>query len=117
MLQVSRADNVFHCLLLISLYLQVLSGKIPYHYIRSDVTVVIELHNGNNPRRPTENWVTDGVWEFINRCWAEPSERPAVREVYQYMLNCCEDPSKTRKSSAGTSLPLRIDELDVDEVC
>ncbi|KAF4568460.1 hypothetical protein EYR36_010471 [Pleurotus pulmonarius] len=41
-----------------SVMLEILSGRIPYHYIRADAQVVIELHKGNKPRRPSDSFVT-----------------------------------------------------------
>jgi serine/threonine protein kinase len=62
--------------------LQILSGRQPYHYIATDAQVVIELHKGNKPRRPTQSFVDDGQWELIQWCWTQPPEdRPDVHDV------------------------------------
>lgn len=61
---------------------QILSGRIPYHYIRTDAHVVIELHKGHKPRRPAQSFVTDAQWAFIERCWMDdPNDRPDIEEV------------------------------------
>jgi hypothetical protein len=37
---------------------------------------------GIQPRRPSQDWVTDAHWAFIKYCWGEtPEARPCVREV------------------------------------
>ncbi|KAJ7731934.1 TKL/TKL-ccin protein kinase [Mycena maculata] len=65
-----------------SVTLEILSGRIPYHYLRSDAQVVIEIHKGNKPRRPAQSFVTDTQWAFIQRCWAAESDaRPDAAEV------------------------------------
>ncbi|KAJ7145696.1 TKL/TKL-ccin protein kinase [Mycena epipterygia] len=64
-----------------SVTLEILSGRIPYFYLR-DVQVVIEIHKGNKPRRPAQSFVTDAQWAFIQHCWAaDPDERPDSAEV------------------------------------
>ncbi|KAJ7817544.1 kinase-like domain-containing protein [Mycena olivaceomarginata] len=53
-----------------SVTLEILSGRMPYFYIKTDAQVVIEIHKGNKPCRPTNQFVTDVQWVFIQRCWA-----------------------------------------------
>jgi hypothetical protein len=37
---------------------------------------------GIQPQRPSQDWVTDAHWEFIQYCWDEkPGSRPCAREV------------------------------------
>ncbi|KAI3608695.1 hypothetical protein WG66_003719 [Moniliophthora roreri] len=65
-----------------SVMLEILSGRIPYHYVRNDAQVVIELHRGNKPRRPAPLFVTDQQWALIMRCWEDDLEkRPDVNQV------------------------------------
>ncbi|KAF9022811.1 kinase-like protein [Hymenopellis radicata] len=54
-----------------SVTLEILSGRIPYHYVRSDAQVIIELHRGNKPRRPAVTFVADAQWNFIQECWSD----------------------------------------------
>jgi len=65
-----------------SVTLEILSGRIPYHYIRSDAQVIFELARGKKPRRPATSFVTDAQWAFISSCWHDdPVLRPGVEEV------------------------------------
>ncbi|KAJ7468748.1 TKL/TKL-ccin protein kinase [Mycena latifolia] len=65
-----------------SVTLEILSGRIPFHYLQSEAQVVIEIHKGNRPRRPADSFVTDAQWAFIQRCWdADPAARPDSTEV------------------------------------
>ncbi|EGO24680.1 hypothetical protein SERLADRAFT_438301 [Serpula lacrymans var. lacrymans S7.9] len=58
-----------------SVALQVLSGKIPYYYLRQEQRVLLLLFMGHKPRRPS---IDDTHWAFINRCWSSPEHRPSV---------------------------------------
>ncbi|KAJ7688637.1 kinase-like domain-containing protein, partial [Mycena rosella] len=65
-----------------SVTLEILSGRIPYHYLRTDAQVMIEIHKGNQPRRPATSFVTDAQWALIQRCWAADADaRPDCAEV------------------------------------
>ncbi|KAJ3972535.1 TKL/TKL-ccin protein kinase [Lentinula raphanica] len=70
-----------------SVTLEILTGRIPYHYIRTDAQVIFELAQGRKPRRPIASLVTDSQWEFISsRCWHdEPDFRPDIDEVVDTM--------------------------------
>ncbi|KAJ8522893.1 hypothetical protein ONZ45_g600 [Pleurotus djamor] len=64
-----------------SVMLQVLSGRIPYHYLKYEPQVLRCLVNHIRPQRPAEN-VTDIYWGFIQRCWVDnPRARPGVSEI------------------------------------
>ncbi|KAJ7191639.1 TKL/TKL-ccin protein kinase [Mycena pura] len=65
-----------------SVMLEILSGRIPYHYVKTDAQVVIEVHKGNKPRRPAASFVMDAQWALIQRCWAaDPAARPGAAEA------------------------------------
>ncbi|KAF7980407.1 hypothetical protein HWV62_38220 [Athelia sp. TMB] len=70
-----------------SIILQMLSGKIPYYYIRAQAAVVILVHSGTLPRRPerVQGLSDDKVWGFINKCWSAPSQRPTIAEVSAFV--------------------------------
>jgi hypothetical protein len=57
------------------IFLQVLEGKVPYHYIRKHVTIVSLISCGIRPRRPPGSVVGDSDWNFIQSCWLEDIER------------------------------------------
>jgi len=65
-----------------SVVLEVLSGNVPYHQLKSDAQVLIQLSKGIKPQRPSSNNITDAEWEFISNCWKEPPTlRPSTSEV------------------------------------
>ncbi|KAF8122546.1 kinase-like domain-containing protein [Boletus edulis] len=50
--------------------LQILSGKVPYHYYTREAQVVHAVSRGMTPRRPSCALVTERRWVFIQRCWS-----------------------------------------------
>ncbi|KAJ8518409.1 hypothetical protein ONZ45_g4536 [Pleurotus djamor] len=63
-----------------------LTGRIPYHYMRTDGQVLIELARGRRPRRPADSVITEARWIFLCACWAnQPSDRPDVESIGEYL--------------------------------
>ncbi|KIJ05099.1 hypothetical protein PAXINDRAFT_103743 [Paxillus involutus ATCC 200175] len=67
--------------------LQVLTGKIPYHYYVRESQVLYAISKGIIPMRPNAPVVTDRQWRFMQRCWMpvdvdEP--RPRADEVVEF---------------------------------
>ncbi|KAF9228982.1 WD40 repeat-like protein [Gyrodon lividus] len=70
--------------------LQVLTGKIPYHYYPRDERVLLALSQGETPTRPSQALVTDGRWTFIQRCWTSVDagqSRPSGEEIAEFTRN------------------------------
>ncbi|KAF9245404.1 kinase-like domain-containing protein, partial [Melanogaster broomeanus] len=68
--------------------LQVLTGKVPYHYYPADAPVVLAISRGENPQRPGLATITDHRWAFIQKCWStvdEGQSRPSDEEVVEFM--------------------------------
>ncbi len=64
--------------------LELLTGKPPFPEYRSDAAVIRALMSGVQPKRPTEQieWLTDGMWALMQRCWAkEPGSRPTMEAM------------------------------------
>jgi hypothetical protein len=49
----------------------VLTGEVPYFYLRTDPQVLATVSKGVRPRRPPGNIVADEHWDFIQRCWID----------------------------------------------
>ena len=99
---------------------QVLSGKIPYHYIQRDGQVVINLYNGITPKRPVVTRITDELWEFINSCWTEPAHRPTIGDVSTFVRRYrarCEEEWNAAKSGDDSSRSSKLKESNLDDVC
>ncbi|KIJ10905.1 hypothetical protein PAXINDRAFT_85306, partial [Paxillus involutus ATCC 200175] len=67
--------------------LQVLTGKIPYHYYPRDGRILFALSQGETPKRPSGALVTDRQWTSIERCWMSVESRPSDDEVVGFTKN------------------------------
>jgi hypothetical protein len=66
---------------------KILSGKVPYYYLPREGQVLLELQNGNKPRRPQEGHMNDVLWDKINECWEDnPNERPTSDNVARFLM-------------------------------
>lgn len=84
-----RSLDITTTLIILPSILQMLSGNVPYHYVRAQAAVVILVHSGTLPRRPkrVQGLNDDRVWDFINRCWSSPTQRPTIAEVSTFVRN------------------------------
>ncbi|KIJ07192.1 hypothetical protein PAXINDRAFT_19608 [Paxillus involutus ATCC 200175] len=67
--------------------LQILTGKVPYHYCVREAQVVHAMSRGVNPKRPSQELVTDRQWTFIERCWTPVNvdqSRPGDEEIVEF---------------------------------
>jgi serine/threonine protein kinase len=67
--------------------LEILTGQIPYFYLRQDSTVIALVQEGTRPDRdrclPTT--FTEPMWMLLVNCWkADPKERPDMKNVVQF---------------------------------
>ncbi|KIJ06839.1 hypothetical protein PAXINDRAFT_121410 [Paxillus involutus ATCC 200175] len=70
-----------------SIMLQVLTGKIPYHYYVREPQVLSAISKGMIPKRPGRELVTDRQWTFMQRCWMPVDgneSRPGGDEIVQF---------------------------------
>lgn len=64
--------------------LQVLEGKVPYHYIRRNVAIINLVSRGIKPKRPEV--VGDSDWDFIQSCWLDDMERrPSDEDILEFV--------------------------------
>ncbi|KIJ13858.1 hypothetical protein PAXINDRAFT_13406 [Paxillus involutus ATCC 200175] len=65
--------------------LQILTGKVPYHYFTREAQVLYIISQGRTPQRPNEDLLTDHQWAFMQRCWAPiNTERPSGEEIVEF---------------------------------
>ncbi|KIJ12135.1 hypothetical protein PAXINDRAFT_83330, partial [Paxillus involutus ATCC 200175] len=67
--------------------LQVLTGKVPYHYYISEGKVLSAILQGIIPMRPDPPVVTDSQWSFMQRCWMPVDaieSRPRADEIVEF---------------------------------
>ena len=66
--------------------LELLTMKPPYSHLKRDLSVIQDLVQGLLPPRPEEPeavpWVSDELWETLNKCWKwNPGERLLAEEL------------------------------------
>jgi serine/threonine protein kinase len=64
-------------------FLEALTGKLPFSELTPDFKVPTAVGKGNRPRRPTGlPDLTDDLWRLIEDCWKqEASERPHITTI------------------------------------
>ncbi|KIJ07611.1 hypothetical protein PAXINDRAFT_102882 [Paxillus involutus ATCC 200175] len=70
-----------------SIMLQILTGKVPYHYCIRDAQVLSAILKGMIPTRPSRELVTDRQWTFMQRCWmpvGAGESRPSDDEIVEF---------------------------------
>ncbi|KAG2108626.1 kinase-like domain-containing protein [Suillus discolor] len=67
--------------------LQVLEGKVPYHYISGGyLTLLTLILRGIRPERPPAPVIRDSDWNFIQSCWLEDMERrPSDADILEFV--------------------------------
>ncbi|KAG2134895.1 kinase-like domain-containing protein [Suillus bovinus] len=66
--------------------LQVLEGKIPYHYIPHTAALVGQVLQGITPRRPVVPVIIDEDWDFMQKCWLpHAASRPSATDIVTIM--------------------------------
>jgi serine/threonine protein kinase len=66
--------------------LQVLEGKVPYHYVGNHITLLKLISCGTRPKRPLASVVEDRDWIFIQSCWSEDMEhRPTSEDILDFV--------------------------------
>ncbi|KIJ12111.1 hypothetical protein PAXINDRAFT_171393, partial [Paxillus involutus ATCC 200175] len=67
--------------------LQVLTGKIPFHYYPREPQVLSAISKAMIPKRPSRTLVTDRQWTFMQRCWMPidgDESRPGDDEIVEF---------------------------------
>ncbi|KIJ10915.1 hypothetical protein PAXINDRAFT_101856 [Paxillus involutus ATCC 200175] len=73
-----------------AIMLQVLTGKIPYHYYPREDRVWFALSQGEIPKRPSRTLVTDDQWSFMQWCWNPfdaTHSRPSDDDIVEFTRN------------------------------
>ncbi|KAG1867299.1 kinase-like domain-containing protein [Suillus subalutaceus] len=68
-----------------SITLQILTCKVPYYYVKSDMVVLGHVIKGKKPEPPKDLRIAPGHWSFIQRCWLPRASRPSVGEIVAFV--------------------------------
>ncbi|KAG1818661.1 kinase-like domain-containing protein [Suillus subaureus] len=69
-----------------SIMLQVLSGKVPYYYIKQQMQIIMMVVDGRKPRRPEEPKIAEEHWSMIERCWSSCNVRPTIEDILNFVV-------------------------------
>ncbi|KAG1749529.1 kinase-like domain-containing protein [Suillus lakei] len=67
-----------------SVALQVLSGKLPYHWLEDPLHIMAARHKGIQPMAANSSVDKQHVF-FLQECWSWPSGRPTIDHVLSYI--------------------------------
>ncbi|KAG1870694.1 kinase-like domain-containing protein [Suillus subalutaceus] len=63
-----------------------LEGRDPYHYIKNQITIMMQRMKGITPKRPSKSVIGDAEWDFIQRCWLKDMDgRPLDSEILTFV--------------------------------
>ncbi|KAH8112908.1 kinase-like domain-containing protein [Phellopilus nigrolimitatus] len=74
--------------------IELFTGAPPYHHLRSDPQVIIQVHAGILPNRPAEHTgFDDDLWDLCMDCWAanpklRPSTQVIAKRLWSLELRC-----------------------------
>ncbi|KAG0691860.1 kinase-like domain-containing protein [Suillus ampliporus] len=68
-----------------SIMLQVLSGKVPYYYIKQQMQIVVMVVDGKRPRRPEDPQIAEEHWNMIECCWSARNVRPSSEDILRFV--------------------------------
>ncbi|KAG2064441.1 kinase-like protein, partial [Suillus decipiens] len=68
-----------------SITLQILTCKVPYYYVKNDITVMGQVIMGKKPEPPREPQLDRRHWSFMQRCWLPRANRPSVGEIVGFV--------------------------------
>ncbi|KAG0701064.1 kinase-like protein [Suillus ampliporus] len=69
----------------ITILLQVFTGRVPYYEYRSDHQVTVQILRGQKPARPMTPPIADSLWDFMQKCWLDAEYRPSAKEVLEFI--------------------------------
>ncbi|KIM73793.1 hypothetical protein PILCRDRAFT_718339 [Piloderma croceum F 1598] len=71
------------------LALEILTGRLPFFYLRQDTTVIAFVQDGKRPERSRclPSVFTDPMWALLENCWDEAPER---RPIMSSIVECLE---------------------------
>ena len=64
-----------------------MSNDVPYSELKTSAQVIVEVHEGRLPSRPSgrdvvQRGLSDELWELMMKCWSRgPDERPSAADA------------------------------------
>ncbi|KZV95668.1 kinase-like protein, partial [Exidia glandulosa HHB12029] len=84
--QLSYASDIWACGCLL---IEISTGKPPYHTLKMEAQVMLEIYKGSHPLRP--GGFPDKIWELSTQCWQNvPQDRPTTTLLLQQVQTLLE---------------------------
>jgi serine/threonine protein kinase len=106
------------------LFLEVLTGELPFSELSSDFHVTVTVLRGRRPQRPTAlPELTDDLWRLIEHCWdQETVQRPHITAILDRLREIAPNiPLKERlkcfDSQSASSIAIVEAVLGSPEIC
>ncbi|KAJ7788301.1 kinase-like domain-containing protein [Mycena olivaceomarginata] len=85
---------------------EIMTGKVPFHDVYNDATVMFKILGGERPLRPLMGSLgtkaLDNLWELMQNCWKETREiRPTASQVVERLIS----PLGASRTSPAVSHP------------
>jgi len=62
--------------------LEILTGRLPFFYFKSDLSVIRCVMKGGRPRHDRYPEISGNVWSTLERCWhPDPTQRPPMESL------------------------------------
>jgi hypothetical protein len=72
------------------IFLEILTGKVPFHEFLNDMTVILQIIEGKRPTRPVSCSgipALDSLWELLQNCWEDRAEmRPTAPQIVKQLI-------------------------------
>ena len=67
--------------------MKIYTGRLPFHNVTRDSTVMKKVLEGSRPPRPTDTGLlSNEIWKVIEMCWnQEPQDRPNAELVIEQL--------------------------------
>ena len=80
----SRPTKASDCYAFGMVIYETISGRLPF-YEDADLNVFVKVLNGELPCKVPG--FTDGLWEMVESCWAQPKARPSIVSILRFLEN------------------------------
>ena len=80
-----------------------MKGKVPFHDVANDATVMFKVLEGKRPLRPrsfSDTMALDNLWELMQNCWEQkPEVRPTASQIVERLVG----PAIGAKTTSSTT--------------
>jgi hypothetical protein len=85
---------------------QILTRRLPYCVIKSDVSVVLSISRGVLPQHIDYPEISDNVWQILQTCWTDdPANRPLMQQLLMQLNNLLSESSDISSDLQASNTP------------